>query len=145
MKNFKKTDFRGWYDQMDPELLDVMDLFAELADKPMFISPANGAIGRRIPAPNKSFHNVSHWGMVKAIDIMIEGLKTGEDYRHVFECAKEAGALGIGVYPDWKPVSGVHLDMGIRAGRGPGNPARWSAFRINGRQKYFGIDKAFNL
>lgn len=145
MKYFKKSDFRGWYDKMDPELLEVMERFAESVGKKMFISPANGAIGRRLSPPNKSFHNVSHWGMVKAIDIMIEGLETGDDYRRVFEAAKEAGALGIGVYPDWRPVSGVHLDMGERKGRGPGNPAKWSAFRVNGRQKYFAVDKSFNL
>ena len=147
MRNFRPTDFRGWYRKMDPELLEIMDKFVDLWGKKVWISPAEGAIGRRMN--NTSGHNISHWGMVKAIDLMMEDLEDGDDFKRAYECGRDAGALGVGVYPDWKtsgkPTPGVHLDTKPREGRKAGNPGRWSAFRVNNRQQYFGIEKAFEV
>lgn len=102
---------------------------------------APGAVGRRAPKTEKSLHNVNLWGKVKAVDILPTGMVTKEDFKKAFEIAKEVGFTGIGVYPDWVPQPGLHVDN--RPGVAKGKPAKWSAFRINGQQVYFHIDKAF--
>lgn len=144
MKNFKESDFRGWYKDMDHGLLEVIEKFAESLDYDIFISPASGGIGRRMSPTAKSFHNITKYGKVQAIDLMINKTLTPDEWRDVFEKAKLAGATGIGLYPDWNPTNGVHLDVGKRPGKSPDNPAKWSAYRVNGKQKYFSIDKAFS-
>lgn len=139
MKNFQPSEFRGWHRLMDPKLLLVLDRFRDEWGKPVAVSPAEGAIGRRLNPPNISYHNISKWGLVKAIDVMPDGLRSGSDFRKVFEAAKKAGATGIGLYPDWKPKPGIHLDVR------DGALAKWSAFNVSGKQTYFAIEKAFNL
>ena len=143
MKYFKPSEFRGWFPHMNHDLLEIMDNFRELWGDSTYISPANGGIGRKLNPPNKSYHNILRWGEVMAIDLMPRGMTSPQERERAYECAVEAGALGIGIYPDWKPRPGIHLDVGKRPGRGLGNPAKWSAFRINRRQRYFELERAF--
>lgn len=145
MKYFQESEFQGWFDKMDPFLLFGIDYFREYWGAPVSVSPVDGAVGRHLGTHNRSGHNIDVWGKVMAIDLFPQGMKTGQDFKRAFDCAVKAGLLGFGVYPDWKPSPGVHLDMVPRAGRGVGNPGRWSAFKIDGKQTYFPIDKAFNL
>lgn len=140
-KYFKETEFQGWYDLLDKNLLPMLDAFREKWGKPVRISPAPGAVGRRASKTEKSLHNVNLWGKVRAVDILPTGMKTKEDFKKAFDIAKEVGFTGIGVYPDWVPQPGLHVDN--RPGIAKGNPAKWSAFRINGQQVYFPVDKAF--
>jgi len=62
--------------------------------------------------------------------------------RGLFAIAKKVGFSGIGIYPDWKPYLGMHLD--VRADRSADNPATWSGIRTSSGQKYFGIERAFS-
>lgn len=140
MRYFKEEEFRGEFDKMDPHLLEVLDNFRHYWQRPVLISPADGAIGR---TTSRSFHNWKRHGSIKAIDIMPIGLDNAFEAQRAYRHAVQVGALGIGIYPDWKPRPGMHLDVGKRAGRFHGNPAKWSAFRINGVQRYFGVEKAF--
>jgi len=75
---------------------------------------------------------------------MPHGMDTAEDRQRAVEIATTVGFIGIGVYPDWKPRPGLHLDMKRREGRGFGNPGTWSAFRNpeTGEQEYFDLAKA---
>lgn len=140
MKYFTENEFRGWYDKIDPDLLKMIDDFREKWGASVTVSPAPGAIGR---TNGNGFHNYIKHGSIKAIDLFPKGMDGPDDYRRAVECATEAGALGIGVYPDWRPTPGVHLDIGVRPGRAVGNPATWSAFKINGEQEYFGLERAY--
>ncbi|MBC6411902.1 MAG: hypothetical protein GDA39_02870 [Hyphomonadaceae bacterium] len=99
-----------------------------------------GAIGR---TTGRGFHNYIKHGSIKAIDLMPEGLSAGK-YVKAYESAKQAGARGIGLYPQWEPQPGIHIDIGDR-GRGPDHVATWSAFWIDGRQQYFSIRQAFKM
>ena len=133
---FKEAEFRGHYLRMDPKLLQVMERFRVLWGAPVVISPAPGAIGR---TDGDSFHNYAKHKLVKAIDIMPTGMRTKADFARALECAKQAGATGIGIYPDWSPVPGVHLDVGVRKGRKVGNPATWAGVKQDGVQIYVDI------
>lgn len=102
----------------------------------MRISPANGAIGR---TDGDSFHNYAKHGKVKAIDLMPVGMRTKADFARAVKCATDAGATGIGIYPDWAPVPGIHLDVGSRKGRSVGKPATWGGVKRKGVQVYVGL------
>ena len=138
LRYFTPSEFRGWWTVMDPEILTIIDNFRHEWGAPVFISPVDGAIGRRL-RDSQSQHNIEKWGEVRAVDLMPQGMKDRIDFKRAFECAKKAKARGIGIYPDWTPP-GIHLDS--RRDRYPSRPATWSAFNVNGKQTYFTIDKA---
>jgi hypothetical protein len=123
---------------MDPGILQVADKFRALWGAKVSISPAPGAIGRKDGA---SFHNYVKHGTVKALDLFPEGMKNADDFARAYECALKAGATGFGVYPDWLPQPGIHIDVGVREGRGVGNPATWSGIRRNGKQIYVALSE----
>lgn len=111
------------------------------------ISPAKGAVGRRDGYSGNSQHNYDRWGEVRALDIMPFGMTTALARKRAFNLAKQVGFTGIGVYPEWTPRPGLHVD--VRMDRTEGNPATWSAFFVvgeNGKrvQQYFGLDKALS-
>lgn len=134
LRYFKPDEFRGWWDQMDPALLVLLDrLRARLAPLtpdaggvPISISPHPRAIGRHDGPDGDSQHNIDRWGEVRAIDVMPH---IGRQYRrNVVGIAIDVGFTGVGVYPDWEPRWGLHLDT--RQDRKPGDPATWSGIRI---------------
>lgn len=66
---------------------------------------------------------------------------TVEERRRWLQVAKLAGFTGVGLYPDWKPRPGMHLD--VRPDRTPTNPATWAGIRNDeGYQVYVGINAA---
>jgi len=140
MKYFRAKEFGGHYKRLDPELKKMLDKFRELWGSPVTISPHPDAIAR---TTGNGFHNYKKHGSVKAVDIMPSNFVTTEDFRRGYETAMAAGATGIGIYPDWKPQAGMHIDVGQRKYRPAGYIAKWSAFKVAGRQKYFGISRAF--
>tara|TARA_Y100001951_G_C11280659_1_gene265133 strand:- start:89 stop:529 length:441 start_codon:yes stop_codon:yes gene_type:complete len=134
LRYFDASEFGEWWPYMNKELLKVLDEFRHLWGAPVHISPARGALGRK--DQTKSFHNFSRYKEVLAADIFPEGLDEG-NFRDAVSLAKEAGAKGIGLYPEWRygeHTSGMHLDVGVRGGDGMGY---WS--RVGGR--YYAIDK----
>ena len=138
MKYFKPEEFKEFWELMDDDLLVVIDKFRELWGRPVRISPASGAIGRTV---GSSFHNYVMHGKVMAVDLMPSQMTTSADRKHAFDCAELAGATGIGLYPYWKPSQGIHIDVGVRPGRGVHNPARWAGILKDGKQVYVGIEE----
>lgn len=138
LKYFSKDEFRGQYDMIDPDLLQVIDKFRELWGAPVSVSNSDYAIGRTY---GSGFHNYVKHGNIKAIDLIPSGMKTKKDMRRAYECALNAGAKGIGLYPEWHQGPGIHIDVGERPG---GKVGLWSAFPTgeNGKQEYYSIDKA---
>lgn len=146
VRYFQPSEFRGWWDVLDPVLLRCLDLFRHILNSPVMISPAEGAIGRRLGSRSKSQHNVDRWGQVRAIDVIpqVGGryLRDQQAARMAVEIAKRCGFTGIGYYPHWKPEPGLHLD--VRRDRTVDDPALWGALRDGPTQRYVSIEQAFS-
>lgn len=142
---FKESEFRGWYPFINSDLLEALDELRRLWGSPIGISAAAGAIGRK--DNSSSQHNFLKWGEVRAVDVMPtiygRGLNTNE-LAEFYRIARNMNAFsGIGVYPDWKPRAGLHLD--VREDRTATAPALWGGIQENGRQKYVGINQVLGV
>jgi len=138
LKHFSPREFGIWWPSMNSDQLLKLDHFAALLAAAIpgahvMISPSLGALGR--PANigsngGSSMHNVTKWGTVRASDVMPyvvepDGSKRSLspwEIRKAVELAAQAGFGGIGVYPDWQPFAGMHLDNRQRIN---GHIARW--------------------
>ena len=141
LRNFSPKEFGIWWALMNPDLLTRLDDFRDRLGFPVSISTAPGAIGRHTGNPS-SQHHVTR-GKIAAVDVMphwpLGGTK-GE-LRQAYNLAVELGFTGVGLYPDWSPRPGLHLD--VRDDRQAGNPATWSGIKVAGVQKYGAIEAAF--
>lgn len=137
LKNFEPSEFHGWFVHMNPNLLRRLDAFREQLGAQVIISPAPGAVGRHLGLRGTSQHNIDRWGEVRAVDVMPQT----DDMHQALAIAQAVGFHGIGLYPDWKPHWGMHLDM--RTDRTAENPALWSGLMIAGHQQYFALERAF--
>lgn len=125
-----------WKPKMAPRLLVLLDTFRFQWGAPVMISPAWGAIGRFLD-DDASQHNIERWGEVRAIDLMPYGMVSAADRQRAFNIASSLGFTGIGLYPDWQPRPGIHLD--VRIDQRPGFPATWAGVDRNGKQEYINI------
>lgn len=125
LDHFTPEEFGIWWPFMDTELLLGMDRFRGLLGEKVIISPAEDSLGRM---SNKSSQHYPA-PLVKAADIMPENVSLVRAYR----VARQAGFHGIGVYPDWGPHPGLHVDM--RPDRTAADPALWSARTEYGPEK----------
>lgn len=117
LKNFYPHEFGIWWPFMDNELLQKLDKFRDALGDAVILSPVGGAIGRLKAAINDSQHIMGADLTVRAVDVMVPknlfGVKYsrgGTELKKVFDLAVQSGFRGIGVYPQWKPYSGLHLD-----------------------------------
>lgn len=134
LRHFKPREFRGWWDLMSPRLLVCIDRFREIWGARVDVSPVDGALGRRLGPDAMSGHNVDRWGVVEAVDLFPRGMDTPDDMARAYDCARRAGATGIGFYTDTKPSNMIHLDT--RPDRSAKNPRLWS--RVDG--EYLAIE-----
>jgi len=142
MQYFKPEEFQGWFDQLSPALKSNLDALRGKWGRPIVVSPAPGAVGRRLGGTATSQHNVDRWGEVRAVDVMPYGISTASDAR-LFRClAEDCGFTGIGFYPDWNPRPGFHLD--IRITEREGYVAQWGGVKQNEEQVYVGMAEALN-
>lgn len=137
---FAAREFGVWVNRVHPALLFALDVLRDTLNAPVVISPAAGALGRRLGG-SSSLHNVDVFGMVYAADVLLPmawGVAEG------FEAARGLRLFsGIGVYPFWKPRPGLHVDVrhlsAVNPSKGvtPLKPATWGAVRgAGGRQEY---------
>lgn len=144
LNHFTPLEFGPWWLVMSNDLLVKLDEFRERWGAPVSISAATGALGREIQdeEPNSATqHNVLRWGEVRAADVIPKGMDTGADRQRAYRIARDIGFTGIGVYPDWKPGPGLHLD--VRSSRQADNPSLWTGLNIDGSQQYVAIDRGF--
>jgi hypothetical protein len=141
---FTAEEFGAYWPLMDVTLLQRLDKFRALLGYPVDISPAVGAIGRPVigegenpeSGASRSYHNYVIHGAVKAVDVMPRppGGATVEERKRWVWAAKEAGFTGIGLYPEWRPRAGLHLDVRPSP---TGVATTWSGFRTpDGGQTY---------
>lgn len=128
LDNFRKSEFREWYERMSQELVIKLDLLRFLWGKPIRISPVKGAIGR--DGDGTSQHYWEQFGEVRAIDILPDGIDNVDDAREFFDLCVQCGFRGIGFYPHWSPTPGFHVD--VRVEQRMGNPSTWSG--IDGKK-----------
>ncbi len=139
LKHFSAWEFRAWYPSMSPDLLRKLDAFREAWGDTVDISPASGSIGRMTGSTQ---HNVVMWLEVRGIDVIPKGMDTAAERARAYQIAVEVGFTGIGVYPDWLPSGGLHLD--VRKDREAGDPAKWAGLKDeDGKQYYTDIEKGF--
>ena len=138
LKWFEPGDFGAWFPLLDTDLIIKLDQFADYLQTRVIISPAPGAIGRIGTGAESSQHFPKPY--IYAIDVMSPGASLEDQY----QAARAVGFHGIGLYPNWKPYHGVHLDT--RTDRDADNPAEWSSVRkaANGRQVYTGVQAALS-
>lgn len=134
LQYFTEAEFGVWANDMCPDLLAKMDKFREFWGRPVAISPHPDALGRELPITSKSMHNINLYGVVRACDSFPTGMTSKEELKRAYECAKEAGFTGIGLYTDTSPGYMIHLDN-----RDGDRVATWS--RIKG--KYLAIEEAW--
>jgi CheY-like chemotaxis protein len=134
LSNFTPAEFGVWWPLMDSDLLQKVDQFRDNLQAPVIISPAAGSLGRISGKTKESQHYPQPF--VMAMDVMLpeSTLQAG------YEAARRVGFHGIGVYPDWKPHHGMHLDM--RKNRTAESPALWSGLKTASGQQYAGIEQA---
>jgi len=124
LEHFQPHEFRAWWPFMDAGLLLGLDEFRGILGARVNVSKARGAMGRL----KDEFKDSPHFPrpLVLAVDVMLPESSLEEG----FQAACAAGFTGIGVYPDWHPFHGMHLDM--RTEHPPGRPALWSARAVKG-------------
>lgn len=145
MKYFKREEFIrngiSWFEQMDLELLEFLDEFRHHWGKRVFVSKHPWAVGRQLGPAEHSLHNFDRWGLVKACDVMPEGMDDAVSAIEADRIARHVGFGGIGLYPYWmtggKMTPGLHLDV-----RPLVNSARWGAIKEDNKQKYVSFEKA---
>lgn len=150
LRYFSAEEFGPYWSLMNADLLIALDEFRHRLGYPVGISPAPGSLGRPAigsqvinpeEAASDSWHNWFKHGQVFAVDVMPRppGGATPEERERWRRIAREVGFTGIGIYPDWKPRPGLHLDK--RTDRQPGKPAEWAGVRVDGRQVYVNIER----
>lgn len=142
LKYFKPSEFGVWWLVLDNKLLVGLDKLRELWGHPILISPASGALGRK-DGNEKSQHFPDKNGIVHAADIMPtingRGLNPSELTQFYNLVRSMNWFSGVGVYPDWKPYPGLHLDT--RTDRMADNPAKWAGIQTADGQKYVSIQQ----
>lgn len=144
LRYFMSREFQGHWERINVDLLVGLDEFRHQWGAPVRVSPAPGAIARFDGAGGTSQHNVDRWGETRAVDVMPYGITSRIDFLRAVDIARGVGFTGIGVYPDWKPLPGLHLDW--RDDRTAGDPAMWGAYRPadGGPQRYVSVAAALN-
>lgn len=128
LRHFSPREFGEWWPQMSVRLLVLLDVFRGHWGRSVMISASPLALGRH-GGDSTSQHNVDRWGVVRAADIMPDGLHGSDSMAHAVHVANQVGMTGIGIYPHWRPRPGIHVD--VRRDRQPGNPSLWSALRVD--------------
>lgn len=130
MAYFSDKDLKGQRNKLSPILLSKLDAFAEECAREgieVIISPSDGALFDSDGHASSSMH---YKGL--AADLMI---KKGSVIR-AFEIAAKY-FNGRGIYSDWKPYKGIHVDIREKVGT-------WGAYKVNGIQKYVGAQEVIN-
>lgn len=136
VKYFQESEFFGQTLYVDAEVVFALDKLREKVGRLMISPVGPDAIVRRKPG---TWHDITGGKLSKAIDIMPLDASLSQLY---FSAQSIPEIGGIGLYPDWKPHPGAHIDLRVR--KPGGGLAEWSGvIADNGVQVYRGVDKGF--
>jgi uncharacterized protein YcbK (DUF882 family) len=118
MKYFIPSEFSN-IEKLDDRLLELIDEFREFVGKPIHIH-----------SDYREGDGTSQHHLGKAFDIHIQGFDVLDQYLLAEKFDK---FTGIGIYPCWNRP-GIHVDIRY------GAPARWLAYKDNGKQVYTALN-----
>lgn len=141
LRFFKPSEFRHPTDGdmlqwLSPSIVYALDDVRGVLGGRIVISPAGGSMARFTGNPN-SQHFTSQTRQCRAIDVM----PLDNTIIELYNAALQVPAIkGIGLYPDWSPRPGAHLDT-----REQNFVATWTGYKgDDAKQKYVsGIDLNF--
>lgn len=122
VSNFTPPEFYGQLTRLDAGVVFALQKLRDKIGR-IIISPIGAqAIARERPG---SWHDVTGGKLSKAIDIM----PIDATLETLYEAAKTIPEIGgIGLYPDWDPYPGAHIDL--RERKPGGGLATWSRFKL---------------
>lgn len=133
IKYFSPDEFQGELANLDSNVVLELDALRSIVGR-IIVSPAPGAVAR---FDLSSQHDKTNGRLSVAIDVMPRDVSLSTFY----EVVKERFRIGgVGLYPDWVPYPGAHIDL--RARKSSGGQATWSGINVAGKQVYRGINEA---
>lgn len=143
LRHFGAHEFQGQIELVRVETLLCVDEFRDQWGRKVRISPAHGAVARFAGPRSRSQHNVDRWGETRGLDVFPDRMNTRADIERAIDIARAVGFSGIGIYPEWSPSPGLHLDC--RPDRTPARAAMWGAIEDdNGNQTYVSVAAALD-
>lgn len=131
---FERNEY-SWLDKCHPKLIYLLDAYRRMWKAPVQISPHPKAIGRY---KGDSYHNVDQHGWVMALDLMPHAMYDQRQVIEVSRIASNLGFGGFGLYPDWQPSPGIHIDIRPRDNK----IVKWGGIDIKGDQHYVTFHEA---
>lgn len=135
VRHFLPEEFRGELSAIDGRLIYAVDELRARLGAALIVSPARGSMTRFGDAARTSMHYANPAAGIygQAVDLM----SPEATLREVYEAAAAVREIGgIGIYPNWRPWPGVHVD--IRARGTGGRLATWMG--IGTPQRYAVLD-----
>lgn len=144
VRYFKKSEFRGYADQLDPRVIYAADEVRHRLRKSVVISQLDRGMVRhdcKPPDMGGSSYHCTAGGTVKgrALDLQCHSAKL----REIFDiCRAVPGIGGVGLYPDHNNRGSFHIDVGpsrtpwMFKGRGRNEkmqPIDWNYITSRGR------------
>jgi len=140
LRYFTQNEFRDSWAAMSTRLLVLLDSLRYQWGAGITISPVSGALARYNGPDDTSQHNVDRWGECRAADVFLDGMDSPSSANRAVEVAMRTGFTGVGIYPDWDPSPGVHVD--VRQDHEPGDPALWGMLDSSKGQYMVSLEKA---
>ena len=123
LRYFSQSEFRESWDAMSLRLMFLLDSLRHQWGSSITISPVQGALARHNGPDDTSQHNADRWGECRAADVFLAGMECRNSANYAVGMAMRTGLTGIGIYPDWNPSPGMHVD--VRQSAQPGEPSLW--------------------
>lgn len=131
-----------WFPHMSLRLLVLLDSFRHRWGDACIVSPHPRALGR-YDGDSYGQHNIDRYGEVRAIDFFPDGMDGAALTHKAVSIARSCGFTGIGIYPNWQPRPGLHVD--VRVDEAPGHPATWGGVDGENGQVYVGLQQALEV
>lgn len=125
IRHFKASENWGDVSKINFQLVKTLDLFRDYIATPIQITC--GTQGKHI-------ENSMHY-LGKAVDVVFPSIKKA-DLFDLFLCALRFSFGGVGIYPDWHPMGGLHLDV-----RDAPFKAQWIGYNNGSGQIYLPMTK----
>ena len=133
---FTESEFQNQLHLLDSRVVYMVAALRKKIGR-LRISPAPGAIARTSGSKTTMHYAEPAAGVLsQAIDVM----PLDVDLKTAYAAAMQLKAIGgVGVYPDWLPLPGLHLDLRPRKNN---HIAQWAGVKENGKQIYKGVQEA---
>ena len=139
--NFSESEFQNQLHLLDRNVLYALQKLRNKIGR-ILISPAPGAIARTDESGKGSMHYAGMDNGKKRLSQAIDIMPLDVDLKTAYRAAKYIPEIGaVGVYPDWQPYPGLHIDLRTR--KAGFEIAKWSGLMVEGQQVYRSVNEAF--